>query len=40
MVVPFIALLVIIAFVVFFLVKAGKKESKGEDLGEHGSVGG
>jgi hypothetical protein len=36
MVVPFIALLAILAFVVFFLVKAGKKEKRGEDLGEPG----
>jgi hypothetical protein len=36
MVVPFIALLVLLILVVFFIAKAGKKERKGEDLGEPG----
>ena len=36
MVVPFIALLAVIILVVYFLVKAGKKTSKGKDLGEPG----
>jgi hypothetical protein len=36
MVVPFIALIVIIIAVVYFLVKAGKKNSHGRDLGEPG----
>ena len=36
MVVPFIALLAILALVVYFIAKAGKKERKGEDLGEPG----
>lgn len=36
MIVPFIALLAVIIIVIYFLVKAGKKESKGEDLGEPG----
>ena len=36
MVVPFIALLIILVVVVYFIAKAGKKERKGEDLGEPG----
>jgi hypothetical protein len=36
MVVPFIALIVVIVGVVYFLVKAGKKNSEGKDLGEPG----
>lgn len=36
MLVPFIALLFVLALVVFFIVKAGKKVKKGEDLGEPG----
>ena len=36
MVVPFIALLLIIIAVIYFLVKAGKKEAKGENIGEPG----
>jgi len=36
MVVPFIALVVLIIVVVYFLAKAGKKKSEGKDLGEPG----
>ena len=36
MVVPFIALIVVIIGVVYFLIKAGKKKSEGKDLGEPG----
>jgi hypothetical protein len=36
MVIPFIALIAIIVGVVYFLVKAGKKKSEGQDLGEPG----
>jgi len=36
MFIPFIALIVIIVGIVYFLVKAGKKSSKGSDLGEPG----
>ena len=36
MVVPFIALLIVIVGVVYFLIKAGKKTSEGDDLGEPG----
>ena len=36
MVVPFIALIIVIVAVVYFLVKAGKKTSEGKGLGEPG----
>jgi hypothetical protein len=36
MVVPFIALIIVIIAVVYFLVKAGKRTSEGENLGEPG----
>jgi hypothetical protein len=36
MVVPFIALIVVIAVVIYFLVFAGKRKNKGRDLGETG----
>jgi hypothetical protein len=36
MVVPFIALIILIIAVVYFLVKASKKTSEGKDLGEPG----
>jgi hypothetical protein len=36
MVVPFIALIVVIVAVVYFLVKAGKKTNEGKSLGEPG----
>jgi hypothetical protein len=36
MLIPFIALIVIIVGVVYFLVKAGKKSSEGKELGESG----
>ena len=36
MLIPFIALIVIIVGVVYFLVKAGKKSSEGKGLGEPG----
>jgi hypothetical protein len=36
MVVPFIALIIVIIGVVYFLVKAGKKTSEGKSLGEPG----
>lgn len=36
MVVPFIALIIVIVGVVYFLVKAGTKKSEGKDLGEPG----
>jgi len=36
MVVPFIALIIVIVAVVYFLVKAGKKKAEGKDLGEPG----
>jgi hypothetical protein len=38
MVVPFIALIAIIALVIFFLVGAGKRKSKGKDIGERNSM--
>ena len=38
MVIPFIALILVIIAVVFFLAKAGKKESKGENIGEPGKT--
>jgi len=34
MVVPFIALIVVIVGVIYFLVKAGKESSEGRDFGE------
>ena len=34
MVVPFIALIVVLFFVIRFLVLAGKKKSQGDDLGD------
>jgi hypothetical protein len=36
MVVPFIALIVVIVLVIYFLVFSGKKKSEGKDLGETG----
>jgi hypothetical protein len=36
MVVPFIALIILIIAVVYFLIKAGKKTSEEKDLGEPG----
>jgi len=36
MVVPFVALIVVIAIVIYFLVKAGKKKSEGKSLAEPG----
>jgi hypothetical protein len=36
MVTPFMALIIVIIAVVFFLVKAGKKTSEGRNLGEPG----
>jgi hypothetical protein len=36
MVIPFIALLVVIIGIIFFLGKAGKRKSEGKDLGETG----
>ena len=38
MVVPFLALIVVIIAVIWFLVMAGKKKSKGERLGERGKT--
>jgi hypothetical protein len=34
MVVPFIALIAVVGFLIYFFVFAGKKKSKGKDLGE------
>lgn len=36
MIVPFIALIAIIALVIVFLTKAGKRKSEGKDMGEPG----
>lgn len=36
MIIPFIFMLVVVIGVILFLVQAGKKKAKGEDLGEHG----
>lgn len=36
MVIPFIAMILVIIVIVYFLVKAGKKKSEGKNLGEPG----
>lgn len=36
MVIPFIALIVVIVGIIYFLVKAGKESSEGRDFGEPG----
>lgn len=36
MIVPFIALIVIVVLVVYFLVFSGKRKSEGKDMGETG----
>jgi hypothetical protein len=35
MIIPFIVLVVVVGFLLYFFVFAGKKKAEGKDLGEH-----